>query len=363
MLNIKMFEELSSAFGPSGFEEEVARTIKKYSDGLILEPDAMNNVYMQFPNSERGDRPLIMLDAHTDEVGFMVQSIEENGLISIVTLGHFVVSNLPAHPVIIRTQSGEKIRGLINSKTPHFLTAEQRANDKLSIENLKVDVGATNKREVVEDMGINIGDPIVPDSQFSYDEKRGIFLGKAFDDRIGCACLIETMKRLVVEKLNVDVVGTFSTQEEAGLRGASVVANRVNPDLAIVFEGSPSDDKEVPASLAQSVLKGGVQIRHMDQSYISNPEFIRHAHSIARKHNIKTQSTVRRGGGTNAGTISIAKSPIPVLVLGVPSRYIHTHYSYCALEDINSTIDIAVEVVKSLNCDSIDKILKKNILD
>ena len=213
---------------------------------------------------------MFMLDAHTDECGFMVQNVEDNGLLSIITLGGFHMTSLPAHSVIVRNSKGEKIKGIITSKPVHFLTAAQKADNSLTIEELKVDVGASSRQEIEEDYGIHVGDPIMPDVTFSYDEKHGICSGKAFDNRLGCVCIIETMKALMkeTESLAVDVVGAFASQEEVGMRGATVTAQQVKPDLAIVFEGSPADDFYYRTGVAQGCLKKGVQIRHMDNSYV-----------------------------------------------------------------------------------------------
>ena len=364
MADLKIIEDLSNAFGPSGFEEEVVKVIQKHCEGLNLKNDAMHNVYAEMPG-EKKNRPVFMLDAHSDECGFMVQNIEDNGLLSIIMLGGFHMTSLPAHTVIVRNRKGEKIRGIITSKPIHFLSQAERADNSLSFDELKVDVGASSRKEVMEDYGINIGDPMMPEVTFEYDEKHDICFGKAFDNRLGCMCIIETMKRLMAESadLAVEVVGAFASQEESGMRGATVTAQQVKPDLAIVFEGSPADDFYFRVGVAQSSLKKGVQIRCMDSSYISNPVFIQYAHELGEKYGIKYQDTVRRGGSTDAGKISLTNQAVPVLVLGIPSRYVHTHYNFCAGEDIESTIRMAVEVIRGLDAEKIRHIRRQDILD
>ena len=363
MANLKTIEDLTNAFGPSGFEEEVVKAVQKHCEGLNLRNDAMYNVYATMPDA-KGKRPVFMLDAHTDECGFMVQNVEDNGLLSIITLGGFHMTSLPAHSVIVRNSKGEKIKGIITSKPVHFLTAAQKTDNSLTIEELKVDVGAGSRQEIEEDYGIHIGDPIMPDVTFSYDEKHGICSGKAFDNRLGCVCIIETMKALMkeTESLAVDVVGAFASQEEVGMRGATVTAQQVKPDLAIVFEGSPADDFYYRTGVAQGCLKKGVQIRHMDNSYVANDAFMAYAHEIADKYGIKCQDAVRRGGSTNAGKIHLTHQAVPVLVLGIPSRYVHTHYNFCAKEDIESTIKMAVEVIRGLNDERIRHIMRQDVL-
>lgn len=363
-MDIQMFGRISDAFGPSGFEEDVIRVIAGYCEKFQVRNDAMNNLYVRMPGGDEG-RPVIQLDAHTDECGFMVQTIHDNGVLGILMLGGFVLSNIPAHTVVIRTRSGKKVRGIITSKPVHFMNEKERASQELNIERIYVDVGATSRREVEEVFGISIGDPMMPEVSFSYDEEHEICLGKAFDNRAGCACVVDVMEQLFEERerLLVQVVGAFAAQEEVGMRGAAVTAQVVKPDLAIVFEGSPSDDFYFSASQAQGRMKGGVQIRRMDKSYVSNPMFVQYAVELAKKYGIPYQETVRRGGSTNAGRISLTGKAIPVLVLGVPSRYIHTHYNFCARRDLEAASDLAVRVIRELDGERLKHILRQDVLE
>ena len=372
MADLKMVEDLTNAFGPSGFEEEVVQAVKKHSGSLYLEHDAMHNVYAYMDEAakkrcmqqEGRKRPVLMLDAHSDEVGFMVQNIEENGLLDIICLGGIHNTNIPAHSVIVKNRAGKKIRGITTSKPVHFLTAAERADNSLNIEDIRIDVGASSRREVMEDYGVAVGDPVMPDVKFEYDEDHGICYGKAFDNRLGCVSILSTMKALQAEseQLAVEVVGGFAAQEEVGTRGAQVTSQQLLPDLAIVFEGSPADDFYFRPGIAQCSLKAGTQIRHMDASYVSNPEFIRLAQEIGDKCGIKYQDAVRRGGSTNAGKISLTGKAVPVLVLGIPSRYVHTHYNFCAMEDIDATVKMAVEVIRSLDKERIDAVMRRGII-
>lgn len=350
---MEILKELSNAFGPSGFEDEVAAVIRKHTPEFNVTVDAMNNVYVAL-KSNTGDRPRVMLDAHTDEVGFMVQYISSIGLIGFVNLGGWVTTNIPAHTVRIRNTKGEYVRGVVASRPPHFMT-EAEKNSLLEPESLLIDVGATSREEVIRDFGIQVGDPIAPDVAFEMNAKNGTCFGKAFDNRAGCYSIIATMKVLQeAGDLAVDVIGCFAAQEEVGTRGSQVTSQVVKPDLAIVFEGSPADDFLIDRFQAQCVLKNGTQIRHHDASYISSPKFIRHAKEIADRGGIKYQCAVRRRGSTNAGKIHVSHKAVPVLVLGIPSRYVHTHYNFCAQEDIDATVSLAVGVIRSLTFPIVD---------
>lgn len=362
-MDIEMFGRLSNAFGPSGFEEDVIRTAAVYLSRYQVENDAMNNLYAHMPGAKAG-KPVIQLDAHLDECGFMVQCIHENGCLGILMLGGFHLTNIPAHSVKIKTRAGKLVKGIITSKPVHFMNDQERSSQNLDIESIYVDIGATSRREAEEAFGISIGDPMMPDVSFEYDEEHGICFGKGFDNRAGCACIIDTMEKLYENKdlLAVNVVGAFAAQEEVGMRGATVTSQVVKPDLAIVFEGSPSDDFFFETGITQGKMKGGVQIRRMDKSYISNPAFMEYAIETAKKLGIKYQETVRRGGSTNAGKISLTGKAVPVLVLGVPSRYVHTHYNFCAREDLEAASELAAQVIKGLNEQMIRHICRQDIL-
>ena len=246
---IKMIEELTNTFGAPGFEDEVIEKIKKEVNFLSSERDSINNLYMGLEERDT-TIPTVALDCHTDEVGFIVENINRNGAISFLTLGGWHVGNVPASAVVIKNNKGEYIKGIVTSKPPHFMTDEEK-NRLPKMSELTIDIGTSSYEETVELYGIEVGNPIVPDVSFVYDEKIGIMRAKAFDNRLGCAASIEVLKAVKNNGIkNVNVVGAFASQEEVGLRGAQVAAYRVKPDFAIVFEGSPADDsfKEGTAS-------------------------------------------------------------------------------------------------------------------
>lgn len=349
---ISMIEELTNTFGAPGYEDEVIEKIKKEVDFLSAERDSINNLYMGLAERDM-NKPTVALDCHTDEVGFIVENINRNGSISFLTLGGWHVGNVPASAVLIKNNKGEYIKGIVTSKPPHFMTEEEK-NRLPKMSELTIDIGTSSYEETVELYGIEVGNPIVPDVTFVYDEKINIMRAKAFDNRLGCAASIEVLKAVKNEGIdNVNVVGAFASQEEVGLRGAQVAAYRVKPDFAIVFEGSPADDSFKEGTSAHGALKKGVQLRVIDGAMISNPRVLRFAKEIADREGIKYQVIAREKGSTNGGKYHISETGIPVLVLGIPTRYIHTHYSYASIEDLQAAIRLAVEVIKELNKDII----------
>ena len=345
---LKMIEALSNAKAPSGFEDQAVAAARAYAPGEYrLEEDCLRNLYL-YRNANTGDKPVFLLDAHGDEVGFMVHSIKPNGTLRFVTLGGWNLSALPSSRVLVRNKWGEFIPGVIAAKPVHFMTAEERTRLP-SLSSLVIDIGATSYDEAVNAFGIRIGEPVVSDVEFRYDDKRDVMIGKGFDCRIGCAAMLETLRRLEKEDLKVDLVGLMSAQEEVGERGIRVGGNRVKPRIAICFEGCPADDTFTEPYAIQTALKKGPMLRFMDVSVICSPRYQRYVLDLAEEKQIPVQASVREGGGNNGAIINTALDGIPVVVIGVPVRYIHSHYGIASYYDFEATVNLAVEVIRSMS--------------
>lgn len=348
---IELIEKLCQARGASGFEDEVLPIAREYcKDFAEFEEDSMRNLYIR-PSYNKGNRPLVMLDAHSDEVGFMVQAIKPDGTLKFISVGGWPENTLPSSKVQVYTKTGY-ISGVITAIPPHFMTAEQR-NAPISINNLTIDVGAASDKEAKE-FGVEVGAPVVPKTEFEYDKPHGLLFGKAFDDRLGVLATLLTLKKLKSEKLDVDVAGVISAQEEVGERGITAVMGRIKPAAAICFEGCPADDTFSPQYMVQDALRGGVMLRYMDRTVICTPRFTEFSRGVAAKHNIKVQMAVRSGGGNNGAYIISANGGTPVIVAGIPVRYIHTFNCIAAKEDVESVIAFGAETVKALN----EKVIK-----
>lgn len=282
----------------------------------------------------------------------MVQLINRNGTLKFVPMGGWSAQVVMGQKVRVRNTEGAYLPGIIGAKPPHFSKPADK-NRLIEIPGMFIDIGASSKDEVVEDYKVLPGAPVVPDVAFSYDKEKGLMMGKAFDNRLGCAAVIETLNALEGISLDVDLVGTLSSQEEVGLRGARVASRRVRPDVAVIFEGTPADDVFVDEISAQSVLKKGPQIRHRDGSMVANPRFVAFARDIAQKTGIPFQDAVRESGGTNGGIVHLAAEGVPVVVIGVPVRYIHAPHGIAAMADFESAVQWGCEIIKQLNGDVI----------
>lgn len=350
---IDLIRDLSDAFGPSGFEDEVLTQARKHLQGLgEIQEDRLRNLYL-YRKENTGHKPVLMLDAHSDEVGFLVHSIKPNGTLRFVTLGSWSKISLAASEVLIRTARGEYIPGIIAAKPPHFMKPAERSGFVPEIQDLVIDVGATSYQEAVEVFGLRIGEPVVPATRFHYDEKRDVLFGKGFDCRIGCAVLIEALRRLEGEDLPCDVVGVLSSQEEVGERGCKVAVNHVKPDIALVLEGCPADDTFTEPYAIQTALKAGPMFRFMDVSVICSPRYQRFVLDLAQKKGLPVQASVREGGGNNAAVINTSFDGIPAVVAGVPVRYIHSMHSMTSYQDFESTVQLVMEVLRSMTEDVI----------
>ena len=176
---------------------------------------------------------------------------------------------------------------------PAALDVDTFDKGKVNMNNFTIDIGASSAKEAEEEFHIRIGEPVVPDVRFSYDEAHDLMLGKAFDCRLGCAAIVKTLDILKGEALSVNVAGAWACQEEVGTRGAEVTCNRVKPDVAIVFEGCPADDTVVEPYMVQTALKKGPMLRFIDRRMITHPRFQRLALDLARENGIPVQEAVR----------------------------------------------------------------------
>jgi putative aminopeptidase FrvX len=345
---IALIKDLSNAPGVSGFEDEAVLRIRSHGEGLgEWNEDCMRNLYLKRSGEQNG-RPLLMLDAHSDEVGFMVRTIRPNGTLGFVALGGWVSSNVGAHRVLVQNRQGAWLPGIIASKPPHFLSEAER-NKAPDLAEMVIDVGASSDAEIKKDYQIAIGAPVVPDVSFEYHADHDIMMGKAFDNRLGCAAIVSTLKELSGASVKVNITGAFAVQEEMGLRGATVTAQTVKPDVAIVFEGCPADDTVVESYAVQTALKKGPMLRHFDARMITNPRFQRFALDAASEKGIPVQEAVRTGGSTNAGIIHLTGKAVPVIVIGIPVRYIHTHYSIASYADFENSVKLACAVIGKLD--------------
>jgi endoglucanase len=349
---LALLKRLGEAHGAPGSEDAVRHVFREELGSRSIRCDGIGNLFCMKPGS--ATVPRVMLAAHMDEVGFVVQTISKSGLIKFSPLGGWWSHTLPAQRVRILTRSGLEILGVIGAKPPHFLQENEREK-VMKIDDMFIDVGAGAREEVIQELGINLGDPIVPFSPFTPMSNPDLFICKACDDRLGVALVIQTIQTLETLEHPNTAIAVGTVQEEVGVRGAQTAPFLGKPDAAIVLEGTPADDLPgVPEDEQQGVLGRGVQIRVLDPSAIMNRKFVDLALELAGQHQIPHQVAVRKSGGTDARAIHLHGSGIPTLVLGVPARYIHTHNSIANIQDYCSALELTLQLVQAMDAGTVE---------
>ena len=345
---ISMLQELADAPGASGFEDAVVEVARRWCAPIgPMKEDFLRNLYIH-RKENTGGRPVVMLDAHSDEVGLVIHSIKPNGTLRFLILGSWNKNALIGTRVLVRNADGDYLPGIIAAKPVHFMSKAEKETAVNDIANMVIDVGAVSYEDAVENFHVRMGEPVVPDTKFYYDEKRDLMFGRGFDCRIGCAALIEALRRLDGRELPCDVIAVLSTQEEMGPRNSKVTVHHIHPDIAIVMEGCPADDTFTEPYAIQTALRKGPMFRHLDVSAICAPRYQRWALDLAAKKGIPVQESVRQGGGNNAASIQTALVGAPSIVCGVPVRYAHATNCISSGYDLEMSVRMVMALLRNI---------------
>jgi putative aminopeptidase FrvX len=352
--SLELLKELCLAHGAPSDEGEVRDIfIKHLSSTGEIQKDRLGGVLCSLKEPVAG-APRVLIAGHMDEVAFAVQNITSDGFLQIVALGGWWTHNLLSQKLSLKTRSGKKILGVVTSTPPHLLSADAR-NSVLPIDKLYIDLGAPSKEFVENELGVSLGDTLVPVSSFETLADPQLLMAKAFDNRVGMASSIQSLKNIASLKLPCRAMACGTVQEEVGLRGAKTMAQLAKPDLVLVMEGPPADDTPgMDKSASQGKLGAGVQIRVLDPSAISNRKLVHHVTDVAKAKKIPYQVTVRRSGGTDAGSFHLADLGVPTIVLGVPARYIHTHNAVIHSQDYFAALKLVEELVQTFDRQTVD---------
>jgi len=352
---LTMLKELTDARAIAGNEKEAREVMKKYIEPYAnsIETDGLGSLIAKKVGDEKG--PKIMVAGHLDEVGFMVTQIDDKGFIKFQTVGGWWSQVMLAQRVQIITRSGETITGVIGSKPPHILPAEQR-NKAADIKQMFIDIGATSKEEVME-WGVRPGDMIAPYFEFTVMKNEKFLLAKAWDNRIGCAIAIEVLKGLENENHPNIVYGCGVVQEEVGLRGSKTATHQINPDIGFAVDvGIAGDTPGVSPSEAASKMGDGPQIIVYDGSMVGHKGLRDLVVQTAEDAKIPYQYEAIPGGGTDAGSIHITANGVPALSIGIATRYIHSHAGILHRDDFDNAVKLVIEVIKKLDADTVKSI-------
>lgn len=343
-----LLKKLTETSGVSGNEKEVRdliiSEIKDYVDEIKI--DRIGNIiaYKKASNNKNSNKK-IMLAAHMDEVGLLIRDIDESGLLKFTTVGGIDKRILVSKPVLV---GDGKIAGVIGAKPIHLQAASERKTP-LDIESLYIDIGAKSKDDALK--YVEIGDYVSFDSSYiEFGDKK--VKAKALDDRVGCAIIIDLLKN---DRLsNVDFYGVFTVMEEIGLRGAGPAANQIEPDYALILEGTLCYElPKLENHLIPTKLGHGPAISLIDRTTIYFKDVRDYIVDIAKKENIPYQFRTTAMGGNDSGQIHTNKEGCKTITVSVPCRNIHSTTSVMDLNDYNNTLKLSREILLKLDNDLI----------
>ncbi len=339
----ELLKKLSDAHGVSGFEGELRTIIKAELKGYVdeIKEDSIGNLIATKKGS--ASAPTVMIASHMDEIGLMVQYVDEHGFIKFVGIGGWYNVTLHTKRVILHGTKGP-VPGVIGAKPPHVMSAEDRKKE-IKMEDLFIDVGADSEKEVA-DLGIEIGTPITMERELIHLAGTKV-TGKALDNRVGVAVLIETLKQM---ETTMTVHAVFTVQEELGLKGAKVAAFKLNPDFAIATDVTiPGDHPGVTKKEATPEMGKGPVLTLVSASgrgLMSDRRLSDWLRAAGDKAKIPYQLEVGESGNTDATIIHLVRDGIPSIPFSVPARYIHSPVEVVDLKDVENGIKLLVEALK-----------------
>lgn len=330
-----LLKELTEASGVSGNEKEVRdliiSEIKDYVDNYKI--DRLGNIIAYKKGKDISKK--LMITAHMDEVGLMIKDIDKDGFLKFMTVGGIDKRILVSKPVLV---GKNKLPGVIGAKPIHLQRPDERTK-ALNIDDLYIDIGAKSKEEA--EKYVSIGDYVVFDSDY-VEFGDGLIKAKALDNRVGCSLLI----KLIKEISDISFYAVFTVMEEVGLVGAGPAAFEVDPDYAIILEGTLCYDMpKFDTHLIPTYINNGPAISLIDRTTIYNREFRDKIVEIAEKNNIPYQFRKTSMGGNDSGRIHTTKEGSITAAISVPCRYIHSPASVMSKKDYDNTFALLKEIL------------------
>lgn len=344
----ELLQQLTDANGISSQEKEVRLLIRDLIVDHVDEwhVDSLGNLIAR--KSGTGEFDLrIMVDAHMDEIGLMITDIDSSGLLSFETVGGIDDRTLLGLAVEI---GPKRITGVIGARPIHMLKATQR-NAVVKADTMRIDIGAKNKSSAASK--VSVGDTAAFISK--YEERGGTAVAKAFDDRAGCAALIELLRQ---DPYPFDLFAAFTVQEEVGLRGAQVAAYGIQPNAALVLECTPAYDLPNERDVSPNVALGkGPAVYVMDARAIQDPRLVSHILRSAESEGIPYQVRQPGGGGTNTAAIQPVHGGVPTATIAVPGRHAHTPNMMLNLDDYANYVKLAEASLRGMT----PQLIKRNL--
>jgi putative aminopeptidase FrvX len=352
----QLLQRLADAPGPPGAEEPVRAIMVPEMKPFVSTPityDGMGSVIaQQDPKGGANKGPRIMIDAHMDELGGMVRRVTPNGFLTMQMLGGWLDQALVDQRWIIIGSKGP-VHAVTGIRDIHIVAPTERTQ-VYPRESLYLDIGARNAEEAAA-MGVSPGDPVVPDAPFTVMNGSKNYLGKGWDDRIGCAVLIEAMRRTAAMPHPNTLLYVATTQEEVGLRGARTAAQIVKPEIGIAIEGGITGDTAgARPDETQAKLGAGPGMFLYDSSTIPNRKVVAFVRKTAAEKNIPLQADLVQGYGDDSAEMQTTNGGTPTINLVVPVRYTHSHNGIVNRGDFDQMVDLVVAMLMKLDRPTVD---------
>lgn len=340
----ELLQQLTEAAGVSSTEKEVRLLIRDLIAEHVAEwhVDAMGNLIAHQPGTGEVDLR-VLVDAHMDEVGLMITEVDSSGMLRFDTVGG--IDDRALLGKVVRV-GPKKLTGVIGAKPVHLLRGSQY-KEVVKSDAMRIDIGAGGKDSAAGK--VKVGDTAVFATE--YEEWGSTAVGKAFDDRAGCAVLIELLR---AGPYPFDLYASFTVQEEVGLRGAQAAAYGVKPDVALVLECTPAYDLPNENDVSPNVALGrGPSIYVMDGVTFQDPRLVRHITATAAANDIPFQIRQPGGGGTNTAAIQRLHGGIPSATIAVPGRHAHSPAMMINLDDYANVVRLAEASLRALTAEVI----------
>jgi len=335
---VKLLKTLVEIPSPSGYEGRIVNFIKKYLSNYVssknMEVDFHNNLVVTIKGEESTKR--IIIDAHADTIGFLVNNIDKEGYISLIPLGGIDKTIIRGRNILILTDTFD-IEGVIGLKPIHLIDDEETEIPN-KIVGVTADIGVRKRKHVKR--FIKIGDPVVFEPSFRKLLENYV-TGYGFDDKAGCFVLIETIKEIVQNKLipPYDLYFTFSAQEEIGCKGAKELVCRIRPNLFVGVDVTFATDVEEVSERETGrceLGKGIVIYRGVNIDRQCTKLML----SLARENKIKVQFQATNSVGYNADEVAHKVGGIRVVNLAIPLRNMHSPVEIINLRDLEFGIKL-----------------------
>lgn len=347
-MKIEILKKLSDFEAISSYEKEITKFISDNLDPkLKITKDNLGSLIV---SKKDADKPKVMIATHIDEVGFMVKTINKDGFIHFQAIGSFWSHLIAGQMMKVITKDNKKYLGVIGSYPTHGIPKKIKEKT-MNLEDLYLDLGVSSA-EKVKELGIEIGDMIVPNTEFQALNQEGYYVGKALDNRVSDFILMELLNKDIS---NINLVGAFTVQEEVGLRGARTTTHLIKPDLAFAIDTTLAGDTPLTENVCK--LGGGVVLSMIDSNSIAPRKLVKYLRNICISNDIKFQYAVFNDGGTDSGNIHKSFDGILNMTLSIPIRYMHSCYSIIHSDDVKACIKLLECVLKDITYEKLEALL------